>query len=155
MVWDMILHRVYRVPGFRSIRPNWLLRPLTHKQVLSPPPPLWFQGGGDTLSRGRGGGGSLFGRRDRSSGTLGIVWSLYFPLLMAVMYWICKMTHVHCTCMQIYQYDWTAHWTKIQEILFRINGMEYLRPTGATVVVVVWFVPTETIATELWGLQNC
>jgi hypothetical protein len=34
-------------------------------------------------------------------------------------------------------------------MLFIINGMEYLRPTGATVVVVVWFVSTETIETEL------
>ncbi len=127
------------------------LRPLTRKRVF-PPPPL-IPRGTQSLA-GEGAGGSQFGRRDRHSGTLGIVWSLYFPLLMVVMNWICKMTHVR-TCMQIYQYDWTAHWTKIQEILFRINGMEYLRPTGATVVVVVWFVPTETIETELWGLQNC
>jgi hypothetical protein len=30
-------HRVHRVPGFLSIRPNWLHRPLTRKRVLPPP----------------------------------------------------------------------------------------------------------------------
>jgi hypothetical protein len=38
-----------------------------------PPPPLGSKG--DTLAMGRGGGGSQFGRRDRHSGTLGIVLS--------------------------------------------------------------------------------
>jgi hypothetical protein len=34
--------------------------------------PLWFRGGGQTRLRERG-GGSQFGRRDKHSGTLGIV----------------------------------------------------------------------------------
>ncbi len=31
-------HRVYRVPGFLSSRPNWLPRPRARKRVLPPPP---------------------------------------------------------------------------------------------------------------------
>jgi hypothetical protein len=41
-----------RVPGFLSSRPNWLPRPLIRNRVLSP---LWFQGGGHTRLRERGG----------------------------------------------------------------------------------------------------
>ncbi len=42
---------------------------------LAPPPHLWFQWGEreDTLARRRGGRGSQFGRRDRHTGTPGIV----------------------------------------------------------------------------------
>jgi hypothetical protein len=49
--------------------------PLFCKRVL-PPPLFWLQGG-DTLACGRGGRGSQFGLRDRHSGTLGIVKSIY------------------------------------------------------------------------------
>jgi hypothetical protein len=67
-------HRVYRVPGFLSSRPNWLPRsPLPQASVALVP--LWFQEGGDTPAGGRGAGGSQFGRRkDRHSvsGTLSI-----------------------------------------------------------------------------------
>ncbi len=65
-------HRVDRVPGFLSIRPSWLSPPLSRKQVLPPLVPT-----GDTLACWRGGGGSQFGRRDRHSGTLDLVKSLY------------------------------------------------------------------------------
>ncbi len=51
-----VQHRVYRVSGFLSCRP-----------------PLFGSGRGDTPVCGRGGGGSQFGRRDRYSGTLGVV----------------------------------------------------------------------------------
>ncbi len=46
-------HRVYRVPGFLSSRPNGVPTPLTHKRVLLP---LWVQGGIHThLGEGVGG----------------------------------------------------------------------------------------------------
>ncbi len=47
----MYEHRVDRVPGFLSSRPNWLPRPLTSKRVQ-------VQGGGHTRLRERGGGGA-------------------------------------------------------------------------------------------------
>ncbi len=52
----MLIHRVDRVPGFLSSRPNWLPRPLTRKRVL-PFSPIWFQGGGTHSLLGEGGGG--------------------------------------------------------------------------------------------------
>ncbi len=63
-------HRVDRVLGFFSSRPNWdpPMHFLTHTPVCPPPP---VSGGG--LAGGRGGGGSQFGRDDRHCGTLGTV----------------------------------------------------------------------------------
>jgi hypothetical protein len=48
-------HKVDRVPGFLSGRPNWLPSP-PHQQASVAPPLLvsW----GDTLARGKGGGGA-------------------------------------------------------------------------------------------------
>jgi hypothetical protein len=65
---DGTAHRVDRVLGFFSSRPNW-----------DPPTPSpagecvpLFGSGGDTLACGKGGGGSQFGRGDRHYGTLSI-----------------------------------------------------------------------------------
>ncbi len=49
-------HRVHRVPGFLSSRPNWLPPPFTHKRVLPPPPPLLVSGGGAHSLAGKGAG---------------------------------------------------------------------------------------------------
>jgi hypothetical protein len=38
-------HRIYRVPGFLSSRPNWLLPP-PHQPTSGTPPPLVPRGGG-------------------------------------------------------------------------------------------------------------
>jgi hypothetical protein len=57
--------RVDRVSGFLSSRANWLPESLTREFC---PPPLVPRG--DILARGRGGGGSQFGRRDRHSGII-------------------------------------------------------------------------------------
>ncbi len=70
----MILqHRVDRVPGFLFSCPNWLPPPPYPQASVAPPP---FGSRGDTLASGKGAGGQ-FGRRDRHSGTLGIIQSLY------------------------------------------------------------------------------
>ncbi len=66
-------HREYRVPGFLCSRPNFL-PPSPNPQVRVALPPLVpKRKRGDTLSRGRGRGGSPFGYRDIHSGTLGMV----------------------------------------------------------------------------------
>ncbi len=57
-----IEHRVYRVPGFLSSRPNWVPHPLTRKRVLSPPP--LGPRGWHTRFRGES-GGTQCRRRDR------------------------------------------------------------------------------------------
>jgi len=63
-----LLHRVYRVPGFLSSRPNWVLHPLTCKGELLLPR---LSSKGETHSlAGEGGGGTKFRRRDKHSGTL-------------------------------------------------------------------------------------
>jgi hypothetical protein len=64
-----LCHRLDRVPGFLSSRLNWLPPP-SHPQA-SFVPFLWW--GGRHTRSGRGGGGNQFRRRDRHSGTLGIV----------------------------------------------------------------------------------
>jgi hypothetical protein len=61
-------HRVDRVLGFFSSRPNWDPRS-PHLQTGVFPPPLVPLG--DTLTRGRGDEGSQFVRGDRPCGTLG------------------------------------------------------------------------------------
>jgi hypothetical protein len=60
-------HRLYRVPGLPSSRPNWI-PPLPHRNrvLLSP----FGSKGGDTLAYGGVGvGRTQFRRRDRHSGT--------------------------------------------------------------------------------------
>ncbi len=67
---ECLAHRIYRVPGFRSSRPNWIPHPLTRKGVL-----LLL---GETRSLAREGvWGTQFRRRDRHPGTLCILWSFY------------------------------------------------------------------------------
>ncbi len=46
-------HRVYRVPGFLTSRPNGDLHSLTHKRVLFRP--LWVPGGRHSIVGGGGG----------------------------------------------------------------------------------------------------
>jgi len=64
-------HRVYRVPGFPSSRPNWVAHS-PHTQKCVGPPHSWVQGGRHTRLRG----GTQFRRWDRHSGTLGKLQSL-------------------------------------------------------------------------------
>jgi hypothetical protein len=64
------VHRVDRVPGFPSSRPNWLPPP-PRPQVSVDLPPFgnkWRK----THSLAKEGAGSQFARRDRHSGTLGM-----------------------------------------------------------------------------------
>jgi hypothetical protein len=70
-IYQMGLCRVDGVPGFLSSRPNWLPPP-PHPQV-SVAPPFGPRGRGTYSLGGEGVGGSQFVRRDRHSGTLGIV----------------------------------------------------------------------------------
>jgi hypothetical protein len=51
---ELLKHRVYRVPGFLSSRPNWVPHPLTRKGVFFPTFPFVS---GDTLAGGEGVGG--------------------------------------------------------------------------------------------------
>ncbi len=70
-------HRVYRVLGFFSCRPNW--DPPTPLPAGECVPPFGSVGM-DTLDGGRGGGagrGSHFGRGDRHCGTLGIQYVVF------------------------------------------------------------------------------
>ncbi len=74
---ELYRHRVNRVQGFLSRRPNWLPpppHPLANvaRGLPSPPPPFCSKGG-NTLACGRRAVGSQFGRRDRHSGILGKV----------------------------------------------------------------------------------
>jgi hypothetical protein len=62
-------HRVDRLLGFFSSRPNWD-HPLSHPQA-SVSPPLWFLGEAYSLG-GEGVWGSQFGRGDRHCRTLSI-----------------------------------------------------------------------------------
>ncbi len=63
-------HRVNRVPGFLSGRPNWVPPfPNPQESVASSLGPR----GGDTLAWGGVGGGTRFRLWDRHSGTLGIL----------------------------------------------------------------------------------
>jgi hypothetical protein len=69
-------HRVYRVPGFLSSRPNWLPPPI-HPQAsiaFSPPPPL-VPGGGTHSLAGEGTGGGEPIRRKRQT-----LWYIVFSL---------------------------------------------------------------------------
>ncbi len=50
-------HRVDRVLGFFSSRPNWDPQP-PHPQASVPPPILWFPEGRDKLACGTGGANS-------------------------------------------------------------------------------------------------
>ncbi len=56
--WIMLsnVHRVDRVPGIPSSRPNWLPRPYTFKRVL--PPPSFVPGGGTHSPGEEGAGGA-------------------------------------------------------------------------------------------------
>jgi hypothetical protein len=68
-------HRVDRVPGLLSSRPNWLPPP-SYPLASVAPHLLVPEGGGGDPGQNRlreRGGGSKFGRRDRQSGTLGKV----------------------------------------------------------------------------------
>ncbi len=56
-------HRVYRVSGFLSSRPNRVPHPLNRKRVLLPPP--IGSKGGDTLACGGGRGEDLISTQDR------------------------------------------------------------------------------------------
>ncbi len=84
-------HRADRVPGFLSSRPNCLPPPPHTQPRVASPPPFWFQGRRHTRLRKRGGWWSQFGRRDRHSGTLGILYlgdGLHFPRF-------CTFTNMH------------------------------------------------------------
>ncbi len=74
---SLLLHIIFvsyhRVYTRLSLQPSELAPPPPHPQASVPPPPFSSKGGGDTLAGGRGGSWSQFGRRDRHSGTLGIV----------------------------------------------------------------------------------
>jgi hypothetical protein len=61
-------HRVYRVPGILSSRPNWV--PPTPPARECCPSTLFVQKGRHTRFLGRGCEGTQFRRRDRHSGTL-------------------------------------------------------------------------------------
>ncbi len=61
-------HRVYRVPGFLSSRPNWVLPNTSTARVLLLPP-LSPRGQTVTYAYGRGGGGPNSEERDRHPGT--------------------------------------------------------------------------------------
>ncbi len=64
--FNCLPNRVYRMPGFLSSRPNWVLpHPLTHKWVLPP----FGSKGRHTRLRGRG-WGTHFWRSDRHPSTL-------------------------------------------------------------------------------------
>ncbi len=65
-VGEGVEHRVFRVPGFLSSRPNWV-PPSRHPQA-SVAPPLWVQGGRHCRLLGKE-WGTQFRRRDRHSGT--------------------------------------------------------------------------------------
>jgi hypothetical protein len=67
------LSTIHRVPGFLFSRPIGSSEPPTGQRCCPPPP----SSRGETHPYGRGGGGSQFSRKDRHSGTLGIV--LYNP----------------------------------------------------------------------------
>jgi hypothetical protein len=74
-------HRIDRVPGFLSSRLNWYPPP-PHPLASVPVPPPFFARGGHThlrhlRERRRG---SQFGRRDRHSGILGIVYCNPFTM---------------------------------------------------------------------------
>ncbi len=65
--------RVDRVPGFHSSRPHWLPTPPSTASECPPPPPgpYWFQKERThSLAEEGGRGESGFGRKDRHSGTL-------------------------------------------------------------------------------------
>jgi hypothetical protein len=64
-------HKVDRVLGFFSSRPNW--ESPTPSPAGECGPPLWF-GGGGTLACERGDGGSQFRRGDGHCGTLCTLW---------------------------------------------------------------------------------
>jgi hypothetical protein len=53
--WEDCGHRVYRVPVFLPLRPNWVHTP-NRSQAVLPPPPLWIQGRKHSRLLGRGGG---------------------------------------------------------------------------------------------------
>jgi hypothetical protein len=63
---------VYRVPGF-FLQSSELAPPAPSPASECCPPFRFREGGGGTLACERGGEGSKVGRRDRHSGTLGIV----------------------------------------------------------------------------------
>ncbi len=64
-------HRVDRVLGFFSSRPNWFGHPPPPHPQVSVSPPLWFRGK-DRLACGRGSVGSQIGWGDRHYGNLGL-----------------------------------------------------------------------------------
>jgi hypothetical protein len=72
LFWDYQCdHRVDRVLGFFSSRPNWDPHTLTRRWWLFPPP--FVKGGGGThYTVACGGGGGQLERGDRHCGTLGI-----------------------------------------------------------------------------------
>ncbi len=60
-----IRHRADRALGLFSSRPNWdPPTPSPTTECASPPPPLWFRGGGTHSLAGEGVGESQFGRGD-------------------------------------------------------------------------------------------
>jgi hypothetical protein len=44
-------HRVDKVPGFLSSRPNWVHPPPHPQSSVAPPPPPWLGGGGTKFGR--------------------------------------------------------------------------------------------------------
>jgi hypothetical protein len=91
-------HRLDRVPGFLSSHPNRLPLP-PHPLASVAPPPLGSKGR-VTLARERGGGGIQFGRRDRHSGALGIVQSLYKGHTLSSDVILCIL-HIYCSFMSL------------------------------------------------------
>ncbi len=120
-----------------------------------PPPPLILRW--DTIACGRG----CRGEPIRTKGQTFCFWySRYSMIPLLPSTYGCNVLNMQDDTCTLYMYANIPVWlnSPLNENtgnVIRINGKEYLRPTGATVVVVVWFVSTETIETKLWSLQNC
>jgi hypothetical protein len=72
--FENIIHRVDRVLGFFSSRPNWDSPTPSPADKCAPPP---LVPGGDPLACGKGVERSQFQRGDRHCGTLGIIYMCF------------------------------------------------------------------------------